>query len=130
MTQPPPPLPRILTERPSRLEVVLPAVMWPGAGQFLQGRWLVSILFMTGGLITGGLLLREAVLPNITNVAILLEMDGHSANEPLRTVSIARILAFAGAFGVVYLISIADAARAYRRRLRAWQRLARELSAS
>jgi hypothetical protein len=81
---------------------------------------------MTGALVTAGFFAREAVLPNFTNLAIVLEMGGHSANEPLQAPSIPRMLAYLAAFLVVYLASVADAVAAYRRRLRNWQRQTRE----
>lgn len=113
----PPPLP---IERPSRLEIVLSAVGWPGAGQLLQQRWAAGLLFGVGSLATAILLLRETIVPSAINLAIALEMGGHSFNEPMRTLSIPRILTWTAAFLAVYVVSLLDTIGAYHRRQRRW----------
>jgi hypothetical protein len=113
--------------RPSRLEVVLSAVIWPGIGQMVQTRWLAGGLFIVAALIPAGFLLAESVVPAYVNLMIVLEMYGHNMNDPLVQPSIAKILISIGVLAVVYFISIADAVTAYRKRLRRWQQHQREV---
>lgn len=114
---PPPPSP---SEPPSRLEVVLTAFVFPGAGQLMQGRWLSAVFFLCVGLVLVVTLCMVALLPLFRNLGIMLGMWGYTGDEPLAMSSIPAILASAGLLILVHIASIIDAAIAYRNRRLHW----------
>ncbi len=92
----------------------------------VQKRFLAGGLFIATALIPAGFLIAESVYPAFMNLAIVLEMYGHTMNDPLIQPSIAKILISIAVLAVIYLASLADAVIAYQRRLREWQRMFRE----
>ena len=106
---------------PSRLEIALTVVVFPGAGQLVQGRWISAGLFLCSGFILVGALVYVAIVPVFRNLGIALAMWGYTGDEPLVAPSIPAILTMAGALIALHVASIVDVVCAYRKRYLRWQ---------
>ena len=111
-----PPAPR----EPTRLEVMLTAFGFPGVGQLVQRRWISAVSFLVLGLGLAAALVAEALVPVFHNLRVALSWQATMGDGTLTQPSIPRILALAGALLLVHVVSILDAAAAYRKRRLRW----------
>lgn len=109
-------------EKPTRTAMMLSAVMAPGAGQFVQRRWLAGAFFLITFLICLVCLLVEVVRPMVANILISLDVAEHKSNAALVRFRTGPILTWLGLSVLMYVISLLDTALAYARQCRQWAR--------
>lgn len=112
----------VLRNRPSRIEIVLSAAVFPGIGQCVQKRWLAAALYLGIGAALAVVLMALVGLSLYAYLALIPEITNISPKDDMPTVSPMMILAALGAFIVVYGLNVVDVSMAYRRRVFAWQR--------
>jgi len=105
----------------ARLAIFLSAAVCPGAGHFVQRRWILGALYLAAFVACLGLMLLAVVVPLMMNLRIILDFAGKGSSETLRTISIVKVLAWFGLAVLVYLAALVDvivyARRQARRRL-------------
>jgi hypothetical protein len=103
-------------ERTDRTPIFLSAFVYPGAGQFLQGRWKAGLFFSLCFTTCLVLFIVNVAGPILRSLDAALSWAGGGKSEEFVPVSIARLMiTFASAL-TLYISSIADVARAVRRR--------------
>ena len=99
-----------------RTPVFLSAFVYPGAGQFLQGRWLAGLLYSLCFTACLVLLLSSVIRPLFQTLnAALRWAESSKADTAFTPVPLFRILAMFVVALALYISNIADAARATRR---------------
>ncbi|MBU4200389.1 MAG: hypothetical protein KKE37_12450 [Verrucomicrobia bacterium] len=109
-------------EKPTKTAIMLSAVMAPGAGQFVQRRWVVGAFFLIAFLVCLVFLLVEIVWPMAANILASLDFAERKPDVVLVKYRVAPILAWSGLSLVVYLAGLLDTAAAYYRQCREWSR--------
>lgn len=98
-----------------RLAILLSATACPGAGQFVQRRWLVGLLFMAGFIACLVMLILAVVVPIVSNLRIALDAAGWGSTEPFQPISVVKVLSFFSVAVLIYLAALLDVI-AYQRR--------------
>jgi len=111
--------------RPSRIEVIVSAVVFPGIGQFMQKRWVAATLYFGVGAALGLVLIGLVGMALYAYLALIPEVTNLTPKDEAITVSPMQIAGGLGAFIVVHVLNIVDVSMAYRRRVLAWQRAQR-----
>jgi len=111
----PPPLPSERIDEPSKLEVASSIVV-PGAGQLLQRRWASAVpqLLLAGILLV--VIMHESLMPIYKMVQSLLDSNGEFLEDSIVAPRMKIILLALGAFIVLQVFSIIDAAVGLRKR--------------
>lgn len=109
-------------QKPAKTAIFLSAVMAPGAGQFVQRRWVAGAFFLIMFLVCLVFLLVEIMVPMVKNVLIILDFAEHKSDLPLIKFRVAPILAWLGFSLVIYFASLMDTTAAYYRQRRDWAR--------
>jgi len=99
---------------PSRLPIYLSALLMPGAGQFLQRRWLSAFFFAMAFLVCFGFF--AVVLVHYV-MGFLKDVLGSGDRPPM---PLMRILLPVGLSLVLYIIGLCDTYLAYLRECRVW----------
>jgi hypothetical protein len=105
---------------PDRFEVLLSAVVLPGAGQWVQGRKAAAVGYGVLSLICAAGELWVVLTPMTANLNRALTMEREGATGEFVSFSIPAILFWFAALLIVYVVNLVDASMAYRRRRRAW----------
>lgn len=87
----PPPLPQMIRQ-PTRAEVYLSWLIFPGAGQFVQRRWLPACHFSVLAAVACGILVGAVVQPFAVNLFIVTETCGYTFDDSFATCSLGKIL--------------------------------------
>ncbi|MBI2437557.1 MAG: hypothetical protein HYV36_01920 [Lentisphaerae bacterium] len=98
-----------------RLAVLLSCAACPGAGHFVQHRWITGTLFILAFLVCLVMLVISVVGPLMTNLRITLDLAEHGSSESLRAISLFSMLGWFGLALLVYLVALVDVI-AYARR--------------
>lgn len=106
--------------KPSRIPVFLSALFFPGAGQFMQKRWVAGLFYMLTFTGAALIFIMTVMGPLIENMRIAIEVaDG--SNEPfVQTHLIKAMLYFALAM-VIYAINVISAWRTYMAQMSDWR---------
>ncbi|MBI2442164.1 MAG: hypothetical protein HYV35_12435 [Lentisphaerae bacterium] len=89
-----------------RLAILLSCTACPGAGQFVQRRWLMGLLFVVLFTACMVMLLVSVIGPLMANLRLTL--DQRLGSEPLRAISLFRVLGSFAAAALVYFVALAD----------------------
>ena len=98
------------------------AFVCPGAGQFMQRRWIVGAFFSITFLTFLFLLVIEIFRPMFANLRIAIDMAATGSNEEFQMISLANILTYFGIALLTYFLNLADVMLAHKRALMAWRR--------
>ena len=107
-------------EKPTKTAIMLSAVMAPGAGQFVQRRWVAGAFFLIAFLVCLVFLLVAIVRPMVANILASLDFAERKPDVALMQFRVAPILVWLGLSLVVYLAGLMDTAAAYYRQCRRW----------
>lgn len=103
----PPPL----VPKPSSTAIYLSALVYPGAGQVVQRRWVSAVVFGGVGTITFGFFAWNAVKVLI----VYYQFAAHFEEATTQVPSVRGVLAWLGVSVVVYLVGLVDTILASRR---------------
>jgi glucan phosphoethanolaminetransferase (alkaline phosphatase superfamily) len=110
----------------ARLAIFLSAAVCPGAGHFVQRRWILGVLFLAAFVACLVMTLLAVVVPLMMNLRITLDFAEKGSSEIFRTISLVKVLTWFGLAILVYLAALVDiiayARRQARRRLGARQK--------
>ncbi|NLB59980.1 MAG: hypothetical protein GX806_02730 [Lentisphaerae bacterium] len=98
------------------------ALVAPGAGQFMQRRWLAGAFFLTAFLICLLFLLSEVLVPMVENILISIKFAEQATTLPLVPFRVVRIVGWGGLARLVYVSGLLETALVHLRRRRAWTR--------
>ncbi len=105
----------------ARLAIFLSATVCPGAGHFVQRRWILGALYLVAFVACLGLMFLAVVVPLMMNLRITLDFAEKGSSEIFRTISLVKVLTWFGLAVLVYLAALVDiiayARRQARRRL-------------
>jgi len=104
----------------ARLAIFLSAAC-PGAGHFVQRRWILGALYLAAFVACLVMTLLAAIVPQMMNLRITLDFAEKGSCEPFRVISLVKVLTWFGLSAMVYLAALVDvivyARRQARRRL-------------
>ena len=92
----------------ARLAIFLSYVVCPGAGHFVQRRWILGALFLTVFVACLVMTLLTVVVPLMINLRITLDFAEKGSSEVFRTISIVKVLTWFGLAILVYLAALLD----------------------
>jgi|GEM_PF-1636647 len=105
----------------ARLAIFLSAAACPGAGHFVQRRWIMGAFYIAAFLACLGLAFLAVVIPLMMNLRIILDFAEKGGSEPMRAISLVKVLTWFGLSVLVYVAALVDvivhARRQARRRL-------------
>ena len=108
-----------------RLAMFLSCVVCPGAGHFVQRRWIMGVMYLVAFVACLVMMLLAVIVPLIMNLRISLDFAEKGGSAPLRVISLFKVLIWFGLSVLVYLAALVDiiayACRQTRRRLGARQ---------
>jgi len=118
--------------RPTRLPLFLSALVFPGAGQFAQRRWVAGALCATLFTASFAAVVVQVVRLLLANLSAASAFLSGAANRPFASLRMGAVLLPLSAGILVYLAGLVDVWLAYRRRCRSWtaRRLRSRLSPS
>ena len=102
----------------ARLAIFLSAAVCPGAGHFVQRRWILGALYLAVFVVCLGLTLLTVVVPLMINLRIILDFAEKGSSETFRTISIVKVLTWFGLTVLVYLAALVDIIAYSRRQAR------------
>jgi len=106
------------TAKPSRVPMLVSAFVYPGAGQFVQKRRIAGTAYALLFTICIGFLFYDVFRPLVVNVIAALDWADAGTNRPFEELSVVGVLVPFLAGLLVYVMNLADVARANRRTLR------------
>ena len=96
---------------------MLSAFVYPGAGQFLQKRWIAGAVYSLLFTVFSVLLLVEVVRPMFHNVTAAMDWAAsQQSNEPFENISFSKVLVTFVAMGIVYIVNVVDIQHATRKK--------------
>ena len=102
----------------NRTPTMLSAFAYPGAGQFMQKRWISGTLFSILFTIFSVALMVEVIKPMFHNVNIALNFAATlQGDQPFEEISLNKVVRLFIAMMVVYIANILDTLRVNRRRI-------------
>ena len=105
----------------ARLAIFLSATVCPGAGHFVQRRWILGAFYLAAFVACLVMTLLAVVVPLMMNLRITLDFAEKGSSEIFRTISLIKVLTWFGLAILVYLAALVDiiayARRQARRRL-------------
>jgi len=93
-----------------RLALFFSALVFPGAGQFVQKRWLAGVFFATLFSVAAVFLLITIFVPLLWNLRALVESAGADNMIVLRPIPYARIFSWFGILLLVFAAGLLDTA--------------------
>lgn len=104
-----------VVKEPSHIAIYLSALVWPGAGQYAQKRWLAGTFYAAAFLICVVFLFTAILKPLFLNLRILAEYSGKAETLVFSPIPLAKIMIWTGLSALVYLVSLLNAIVFYRR---------------
>ncbi|MDP2991268.1 MAG: hypothetical protein Q8O57_11980 [Kiritimatiellota bacterium] len=101
-----------------RLAIFLSCAVCPGAGHFVQRRWIVGALYGAAFVACLVMTLLAVVVPLMMNLRIALDFAEKGSGEIYRTISIIKVLIWFGLAVLVYLAALLDISAYARRQAR------------
>ncbi|MFH1477242.1 MAG: hypothetical protein ABIH24_07110 [Verrucomicrobiota bacterium] len=95
-------------EHSVRLAIFISAAVCPGAGHFVQRRWILGALYLTVFVACLVMMLLTLVVPLMANLRITLDVAEKGGNATLRTISLIKVLIWFGLAVLIYLAALAD----------------------
>lgn len=100
----------------ARLPIYLSALMWPGAGQYAQKRWLAGTFYAVVFLVCIVFLFVVILTPLFWNLRMLAEYSGRVETLIFHPIPFLKIFVWSGISALVYLGSLLDTIICYKRR--------------
>ena len=104
----------------ARLAIFLSCAVCPGAGHFVQRRWIIGALFLAAFTACLVMMLLAVVVPLMMNLRIALDFAEKGRSAIFRTISLVKVLTWFGLTVLVYLAALVDII-AYARRQARWR---------
>ena len=104
----------------ARMAIFLSCVVCPGAGHFVQRRWIFGALFLAAFIACLVMMLLAVVVPLMMNLRIALDFAEKGRSAIFRTISLVKVLTWFGLTVLVYLAALVDII-AYARRQARWR---------
>jgi len=101
---------------PPRLALYISALVWPGAGQFVQKRWLAGWFYALAFLVCSVFLTIAIFAPLFWNLRMLAEYSGKTETLNFHPVAFVKIMLWLGLAALVYLASLLDTFLSHKRR--------------
>ena len=105
----------------ARLAIFLSCAVCPGAGHFVQRRWVLGALYLAAFVICLVMMILAVVVPLMMNLHIALDLAEKGSSGIFRTISLVKVLTWFGLTALVYFAALVDiiayARRQARRRL-------------
>ena len=105
----------------ARLAVFLSCAVCPGAGHFVQRRWVLGALYLAAFVTCLVMMILAVVVPLMMNLHIALDLAEKGSSGIFRTISLVKVLTWFGLTVLVYFAALVDiiayARRQARRRL-------------
>ena len=99
-----------------RTPMMLSAFIYPGAGQFLQKRWIAGTLYSILFTIFSVILIFEVFKPMFNNVNVALNWaSSQSTNQAFEGISLYKVAVSFVAMIVIFVVNIIDVQRANRK---------------
>lgn len=102
--------------RTGRLPLIVSAFVYPGAGQFMQRRWVPAVFFSASFTALLLWLLFGVIVPLFRTLQSVLDWASTGADEPLAPISMLNVLIPFLAALLIYLANLADVVRHLRHR--------------
>ncbi len=99
---------------PNRTALMLSAFVCPGAGQFLQKRWLAGLLYATTFLVAFIVLIVQVFKPMLHNLAVALSLADNGTGGDFESISRMNVFTTFAIALTIYLLNLADTARGRR----------------
>ena len=110
----------------TRLALFFSAAVCPGAGHFVQRRWILGALYLAAFVVCLVMAILAVVVPLMMNLRITMDFAEKGSSETFRAISLVKLLTWFGLTVMVYLAALVDiiayARRQARRRLDACQK--------
>jgi hypothetical protein len=100
------------------LPVLLSALIYPGAGQFMQRRWVLGALFGLAFSAAFMALMALVIQAMYHNLGIVMEWSRSGLQEPLKPLPVRGIVAWFVAGVLIYIANLIDVVAAQRRLMR------------
>ena len=97
-----------MIERTDKTPIFLSALVYPGAGQFLQRRWKAGLLFSLLFTLLFLLLLVSVIRPLIGSLDAAFQWAARQENRPFYSISVLRVVALFVSCVIVYIINLVD----------------------
>ena len=102
----------------ARLAIFLSCAVCPGAGHFVQRRWIIGALFLAAFTACLVMMLLAVVVPLMMNLRIALDFAEKGRSAIFRTISLVKVLTWFGLTVLVYLAALVDIIAYVRRQAR------------
>ena len=102
----------------ARLAIFLSAAVCPGAGHFVQRRWVLGALYLAVFVACLVMTLLAVVVPLMMNLRITMDFAEKGSSETFRAISVGKLLAWFGLTVLVYLAALVDILAYARRQAR------------
>lgn len=99
----------------SRFAVYLSALVFPGAGQYAQKRWLAGSFYAAAFLICIALMLKTIFVPLFSNLRMMTEFSAKPETLVLRPVAWVEVLLWFSLSMLAYLGGLLDTVICYKR---------------
>ena len=97
-----------------RLPVILSALVYPGAGQYYQKRWLAGTLYALLFTLAAGLLVYHVFKPMLHNLQAVMSWSADQLDAPLESIRLGWVLGSFALLLLVYLGNLLDVLHARR----------------
>jgi len=105
---------------PSRLALYISALVWPGAGQFAQKRWLAGLFYAVVFSVCVIFLIITIFAPMFWNLRLAMEFADTGKGDVFHPISFVKVLSWLGISVLVYLAGLLDTFVYFRRSHRRW----------
>ena len=102
----------------ARLAVFLSCAVCPGAGHFVQRRWVLGALYLAAFVICLVMMILAVVVPLMMNLHIALDLAEKGSSGIFRTISLVKVLTWFGLTALVYFAALVDIIAYARRQAR------------
>lgn len=102
----------------ARLAIFLSATTCPGAGHFVQRRWVLGAIYLAAFLACLVTAFLTVIMPLMINLRIMLDFAEKGSSESFRVISLVKVLAWFGLSILVYLAALVDVIAYARRQAR------------
>jgi len=102
----------------ARLAMFLSAAVCPGAGHFVQHRWIPGVLYLVAFIACLVMMFLAVVVPLIMNLRITMDFAEKGSSEVYRAISLFKVLAWFGLALLIYMGALLDISAYARRQAR------------
>lgn len=103
--------------RSDRTPMMLSAFIYPGAGQFLQKRWIAGTVYSVLFTIFSLILIFEVFKPMFHTLNAALNFAAAQDDQPFEGISVAKVAVSFIALMAVYIVNIVDIQRVNRKKM-------------